>query len=146
MISRLRLRHLLWLMAFIGFCQAALVGPALAGDDLKTTLSIRNDGTEPLKCVIIFGHWVTTDIAAIQPNQTSDVTIMRAIKDGALYVPRFDGRHMMVERIACGRVDSWWESIGDVPLLPLRETPQPATQTQCRLDQHAECTVPRAAS
>ncbi|TXH38949.1 MAG: hypothetical protein E6Q98_01765 [Rhodospirillaceae bacterium] len=124
-------------------CLTAPVKPAFATADLQTSLTIRNDGGEPLKCVILFGHWVTSDIADIAPGRSGDVKIMRAAKDGALYVPRFDGRHMMIERIACGRTTGWWESIGDVPLLPLREKAEAASETRCKLGEHAVCTAPQ---
>lgn len=123
-------------------CLISPLKPAFATTDLATSLTIRNDGTEPLKCVILFGHWVTSDIADIAPGQSSDIRIMRAAKDGALYVPRFDGRHMMVERIACGRATGWWESIGDIPLLPLREKEVAASETRCSLGEHAVCSAP----
>lgn len=124
------------------FCLAS--GAARAADDLKTTLVIRNDSGEPLKCTILFGHWVTLDIADIPAGGKGQIEIMRATKDGALYVPRFDGRHMMVERIACGRVRAWWESLGDIPLLGLRATAKPFSETHCRLQDHAQCSEPQA--
>ncbi|MDY0884349.1 hypothetical protein ACFPL7_00825 [Dongia soli] len=126
-------------------CLIAPLQPAFASADLQTSLTIRNDGGEALKCVILFGHWVTSDIADIAPGQTGEVKIMRAAKDGALYVPRFDGRPMMIERIACGRTAGWWESIGDVPLLPLREKAEAASETRCRLSDRAVCTTPQPA-
>ena len=122
----------------------AWLKPAFAAVDLETSLTIRNDGGEPLKCVILFGHWVTSDIADIAPGQSRDVKIMRAVKDGALYMPRFDGRHMMIERIACGRTTGWWESIGDIPLLPLREKAEAASETYCKIGERAVCTVPQS--
>lgn len=136
-----RLRSLIVLSAFL--CLAIAARPAFAATDLKTVLSIRNDSGEPLKCVILYGHWITTDIAEIAPGSVQHVDIMRAAKDGALYIPRFDGRRMMIERIACGRVDSWWESSGDIPLLPLREAAEASSETRCRLAARADCSVPR---
>ncbi|HVJ36115.1 MAG TPA: hypothetical protein VND94_23620 [Terriglobia bacterium] len=136
--------------ATAAFCLALTMGfyltsgAAQAADDLKTTLVIRNDGSEPLKCMILFGHWVTLDIADIPAGGKGQVEIMRAAKDGALYVPRFDGRHMMVERIACGRATGWWESLGDIPLLGLRATAMPSSETHCRLQERAQCSEPQA--
>jgi len=123
-------------------CLQFFAGAVHAAEDVKTVLTIRNDSSEPLKCVILFGHWVTSDIADIAPGQGRQVDIMRASKDGALYVPRFDGRHMMIERIACGRVENWWESTGDIPLSLLREKAEPVTETHCQLGKRADCTVP----
>lgn len=142
---RIRQSHLCNLIALsVAFlCLAVVARTASAATDLKTTLSIRNDSSEPLKCVILYGHWITTDIAEIAPGKAQRVDIMRAAKDGALYIPRFDGRHMMIERIACGRVDSWWESSGDIPLLPLRETAEATSETHCRLAARANCSVPQ---
>lgn len=124
-------------------CLIAPFKPAFAAADLQTRLTIRNDGDEPLKCVILFGHWVTSDIADIAPGRSGDVKIMRAAKDGALYVARFDGRHMMIERIACGRTTGWWDSLGDVPLLTLREKAAAASETRCKLGARTICTAPQ---
>ena len=124
-------------------CLIAPFKPAFAAADLQTRLTIRNDGDEPLKCVILFGHWVTSDIADIAPGRSGDVKIVRAAKDGALYVPRFDGRHMMIERIACGRTTGWWDSLGDVPLLTLREKAAAASETRCKLGARTICTAPQ---
>ncbi|HVJ42501.1 MAG TPA: hypothetical protein VM639_13440 [Dongiaceae bacterium] len=131
----------LCLAVTVGLCLVA--DAARAADDLKTTLVIRNDSGEPLKCMILFGHWVTLDIADIPAGGKGQVEIMRAAKDGALYVPRFDGRHMMVERIACGRVAAWWESLGDIPLLGLRASAKPSSETHCRLQDRAQCSEPQ---
>jgi hypothetical protein len=141
-------RHLrrLMLLGAALLCLASCAGSDVAATDLRTVLTIRNDSSEPLKCVILYGHWITTDIANIAPGQATGVDIMRAVKDGALYIPRFDGRHMMIERIACGRVDTWWESNGDIPLLPLREAAVAASETRCRLATRADCSVPQAAA
>ena len=133
-------------LAMALLCLAIVAGSASAATDLKTILSIRNDSGEPLKCVILYGHWITTDIPEIAPGKIQSVDIMRAMKDGALYIPRFDGRHMMIERIACGRVDSWWESSGDIPLLPLRETGVAMSETRCHLATRADCSTPQPAS
>lgn len=132
------------LLAAAFLCLGSFAGPVAAAEDIKTVLTIRNDSNEPLKCVILFGHWVTSDIADIAPGQSRQVDIMRAVKDGALYVPRSDGRPMMIERIACGRVNSWWESTGDIPLLLLRERAEVASETHCRLGKRAACTAPQS--
>jgi hypothetical protein len=130
----------------IAITSLAGIRPAVAADDLQTVLTIHNDSSEALKCVILFGHWVTQDIAEIAPKQSGPVPLMRAAKDGALYVPRFDGRHMMVERIACGRPAGWWESLGDIQLLPLREKAIRASETSCQMQQRASCLLPHEVS
>lgn len=130
----------------IAISPLASIYPASAADDLQTVLTIHNDSSEALKCVILFGHWVTQDIAEIAPKQAGPVNLMRSARDGALYVPRFDGRHMMVERIACGRPGSWWESLGDIQLLPLREKALPASATSCQIQQRVSCLMPHAVS
>jgi hypothetical protein len=124
------------------FAIAGLSSVQAQAEDQKTRLVIHNDGGEALKCVILFGHWVTLDIAEVAPAKAVTVEIMRQAKDGGLYVPRFDGRHMMVERIACGRASQMWESSGDIPLLGLRATLVPASESHCTLNVHVVCTVP----
>jgi hypothetical protein len=89
---------------------------------------------------------VTIDVPVIPAGQATDVTMLRAAKDGALYMPRFDGRRMMIERIACGRVDQWWESLGDIPLLALHETAEAQMETLCTLAQRAICAPPHPSS
>lgn len=132
------------LLSLILMASFAFAVPQSAqADDQKTRLVIHNDGGEALKCVILFGHWVTLDIAEVAPAKSVTVEIMRQAKDGGLYVPRFDGRHMMVERIACGRASQMWESSGDIPLLGLRATLVPASESHCTLGAHVTCTTPK---
>lgn len=130
-------------LMFMALCVSTvpLSGRAQA-DDQKTRLVIHNDGGEAMKCVILFGHWVTLDIAEVAPAKAVKVEIMRQAKDGGLYVPRFDGRHMMVERIACGRANRMWETSGDVPLLGLRATVVPSSESHCTLAARVVCTTP----
>lgn len=119
---------------------------AQSAEDRSIRLLIRNAASQPLKCVILFGHWVTLDVDIIAPGEQGAVTLQRAEKDGALYIPRFDGRKMMVERIACGRTDSWWETIGDVPLMPLREKGADHARTVCQSATRISCSSPDVAS
>ncbi len=128
--------------AFVLGSFSAALASAQAAEDQQVELSIENSSQATMKCVVLFGHWVTQDLPLIAPGKEVPVKLTRATKDGALYIPRFDGRKMMVERIACGRAETWWDTIGDVPLLPLREKAMERVKSACHLEQRAVCSAP----
>lgn len=133
----------------------ALVGlpagcAAPAGDsdsgDIDVTLSVANEGATPLRCMLIFGHWVELDAGEVAAGARLDVALHRQSRDGALYVPRRDGRKMMLENLVCGPLEDWWRRRADIPLLPLRARAAPRFAATCRLGDgeggRAHCTSP----
>lgn len=143
-----------------GFLRAAGYGALLvlascAADrqdaaDTPVTIDLENAGAEPLRCQLIFGHWVERQLGEVAPGASVELALMRAGADGGLYVWRPDGeRKMMVENVICGRLDGWRESLGQVDLTMLRRhaaahatarcaAPAGPGRVSCRLDEIRE--------
>jgi hypothetical protein len=90
-------------------CLGLLSSCASDAQDRPVTLSLANAGPEPLRCRLMFGHWVDRDLGALAPGASTDVAMTQAASDGALYVLRADGeRKMMIETIdAPNRAIGW---------------------------------------
>jgi hypothetical protein len=106
-------------IASIPLALALSAGAAKAADP-AVALSIRNDGPVALRCMILFGHWITQDVGPIPPGASAQISMWRGQPAGALYIPRFDGRKMMIENLICGSDAAWAETYDQIPLLPLR--------------------------
>jgi hypothetical protein len=85
------------------------------GADAPVRLSITNDGSEPFRCIVLFGHWVTVDVGTVVPGEVQMISMMRGPPKGALHVPRFDGRQMMIENVLCGSLAAWGDSLDQIP-------------------------------
>lgn len=106
-------------------------GAAHAADP-AVDLSIRNDGPAALRCMILFGHWITRDVGPIAPGGSAQVAMWRGQPPGALYIPRFDGRKMMIENLICGSDAAWAETYDQVPIATLRDSAAAAFRTACK--------------
>lgn len=139
---RLVAAGLAWLLAALPGC--AVYSPPTAGqDDVEVTLTLANAGGEPLRCGILFGHWVEQDLGRVLPGDALDIVLRRQAADGGLFVPRAaDGRRMMVENLICGPLDGWWERRADVPLLPLRAGRALHYDAVCSFEARARCDGP----
>src|SRR5262249_56247344 len=84
---------LILLLSALLLCGAAR--PAIAADP-AVELVIANAGDQPLRCMILFGHWVTQDVGPIAAGGSATVSMWRGEPAGALYLPRFHGRTMVV--------------------------------------------------
>jgi len=126
----------------IGFLRAAacaglLIVASCVADrqdaaDTAVTIKLGNAGVEPLRCQLIFGHWVERGLGEIAPGASIRLELMRAKQDGGLYVMRYDGeRKMMVENVICGRLENWRESLGQVDLTELRRRPAAEADASC---------------
>lgn len=114
--------------------------------DRPVTLSLANAGTEPLRCRLMFGHWVDRDLGALASGASTALSMTQAANDGALYILRADGeRKMMIETIQCAQSGDWMESFGQVDFAPIRSrraqaieascaAPMGGGRTTCRLD------------
>lgn len=103
-----------------------------ADQDQSVTLSLTNAGAQPLRCRVMFGHWVDRDLGALQPGAVTSLAITQAAADGALYVLRSDGaRKMMIETIQCAQPGSWMETYGQVDLAPIRSRRVRAIEASC---------------
>ncbi len=135
---------LAWLLAASPGC--AFHSPPAAGhDDVEVTLRLANAGDEPLRCGILFGHWVEQDLGRVPPGGALDIVLRRQSADGGLFVPRAaDGRRMMVENLICGPLAGWWERRADVTLLPLRAGKAVHFDATCAVGTRTRCSAPVA--
>jgi hypothetical protein len=119
--------------------------PGTPPDDEAVVLSLRNDSGEPLRCRILFGHWVEQDLGHIAPGTERELALRRQRSDGALFLPRdSDGRRMMIENLVCGPSQGWWERRADISLVPLRAGAEPHFVTSCVVTDRVHCPVPVA--
>jgi len=95
-----------------------------------------------LRCMILFGHWITQDVGPIPPGASAEVSMWRGQPAGALYIPRFDGRKMMIENLVCGSDSAWAETYDQIPLLPLRDSAAAGFRTACRPAGKIACSAP----
>jgi hypothetical protein len=115
---------------------------AATPDSHAVTLSIANDGDEPIRCLILFAHFVVTEAGTIPPGDALAVAMSRQDGDGALWIARADGRRMMIETVECGAASRWAETRGQIPLLPARAGRDAGYRTTCRLGGTVVCADP----
>ena len=100
--------------------------------DRPVTLSLANAGPSPLRCRLMFGHWVDRDLGALAPGAATALAMTQAASDGALYVLRADGeRKMMIETIQCAQSGDWMETFGQVDFAPIRSRRAQAIEASC---------------
>jgi hypothetical protein len=117
---------------------AGCAGGVMKSADPEVTIRISNARAEPLRCRMMFGHWVDRDlgIATIGGGTSTgiSVTVQQQPGDGALYIMRDDGkRRMMVENIFCARPDDWQASVGQVDLAVVRTARPKEVWISCAL-------------
>ena len=113
-------------------CLGLLSSCASDAQDRPVTLSLANAGPEPLRCRLMFGHWVDRDLGALAPGASTGVAMTQAAGDGALYVMRADGeRKMMIETIQCAQSGDWMETFGQVDFAPIRSRRSQAIEASC---------------
>jgi hypothetical protein len=113
-------------------CLGLLSSCATDAQDRPVTLALSNAGDEPLRCRLMFGHWVDRDLGVLAPGAATDIAMTQAAGDGALYVMRADGeRKMMIETIQCAQSGDWMDSFGQVDLAPIRSRRAQAIEASC---------------
>jgi len=113
------------------------------GPDAPVALRIVNRGSDPIHCMINFGHWVTQDLGVIEKNGSKTLQFHRQPSDGALYIPRADGqRLMMIENIFCSAPDDSAASRGQVPLLAIQSGRSHRYSSVCRAGEPVQCETP----
>lgn len=135
MRMRRRSTTLLLALTLVGAACGRSEPPPETSEDRGVALRLSNSGDMPLRCRILFGHWVERDFGELAPGGEVTIEMMQSAEDGALYIPRSDGRRlMMIENIVCARSGDWMASFGQVDLAPLR-TKRPVRVT-------ADCAIP----
>lgn len=123
----------LWRAAVLG-ALLILIGCVADRQDAAGTplaINLANKGGEPLRCQLIYGHWVERGLGEIAPGASIKIALMRA-SDGGLYNMRPDGRkEMMVENVICGRLEGWKDSLGQVDLNEPRRRPLTRVEASC---------------
>jgi hypothetical protein len=113
-------------------CLGLLSSCASDAQDRPVTLSLANAGSSPLRCRLMFGHWVDRDLGALAPGAATKLDMTQAASDGALYVMRADGeRKMMIETIQCAQSGDWMETFGQVDFAPIRSRRAEAIEASC---------------
>jgi hypothetical protein len=132
--------------AIWGLCALLLSSCASGAQDQPVTLTLKNAGAEPLRCRLMFGHWVDRDLGDLAPDVTTEIAMTQSAGDGALYITRSDGaRQMMIETIQCAQPGNWMQNFGQVDFAPIRSrrvalveascaAPPGEGRTICRLD------------
>jgi hypothetical protein len=116
----------------------AVARVAIAADP-PVEIAVTNAGDQPLRCMIMFGHWITRDLGVVAPGAGVRVAMWRGQPPSALYIPRFDGRKMMIENVVCGGLAAWGETLGQIPLLPIRSSAGARFAVACRLADRVAC-------
>jgi hypothetical protein len=113
-------------------CAALLSSCVADAQDRPVTLALSNAGHEPLRCRLMFGHWVDRDLGALAPGAATGIDMTQAARDGALYVMRADGgRKMMIETIRCAQSGDWMANFGQVDFAPIRSRRAEAIEASC---------------
>jgi len=117
------------IMLCLGIALSSCVSDA---QDRPVTLALANAGTEPLRCRLMYGHWVDRDLGTLAPGAATSIDMTQAASDGALYVLRADGaRKMMIETIQCAQSGDWMETFGQVDFAPIRSRRAGAIEASC---------------
>jgi hypothetical protein len=127
----------------ISLAMAACGTTSETGPDAPIALRIVNRGSDPIHCMINFGHWVTQDLGLIERNGSKTLQFHRQPANGALYIPRADGqRLMMIENIFCSAPDDSAGSRGQIPLLVIQSGQSYRYSSVCRAGDPVQCEEP----
>jgi hypothetical protein len=108
---------------------AQQIGP---NGDPFVPVTLTNSGAQPMRCMLMFGHWVERDLGVLAPGAGTAFTIQQARQDGALYVERADGqRRMMIENLFCAQPDNWRPTVGQADLAPARAARPQSIAVRC---------------
>ncbi|HUL04939.1 MAG TPA: hypothetical protein VLV76_01310 [Candidatus Acidoferrum sp.] len=125
--------------AVLAWASPSLPLGAAGPDSHDVALSIANAGGEPLRCQILFAHFVVTEAGIVPPGGDLAIAMSRQDSDGALWIARADGRRMMIETIECAAAARWAGTRGQIPLLPARAGRDARYATLCRLHGAVVC-------
>ncbi len=122
---------MMWRIVVLCLCLGPL-SCASDAQDRTVTLALANAGQQPLRCRLMFGHWVDRDLGEIAPGAATELAMTQAARDGALYILRADGaRKMMVETIQCAQAGDWMRNFGQVDFAPIRSRRAQAIEASC---------------
>ena len=101
--------------------------------DPAISIRLANAGPRPMRCEIMFGHWVDRDLGIVQPGAVTGF-IAQQQADGALYIERADGqRRLMIENVFCGAENNWQATVGEIDLARARVMRPHAVEARCVL-------------
>jgi hypothetical protein len=116
---------------FVAGC-AQPVPTSAADPTVHVTLS--NSGPTPLRCRIMFGHWVNRDLGILTPGNDTGFDVRQSPKDGALYIMRSDGqRRMMIQNLYCAVGGGPQSTEEQVDLAPARASRPSAIVARCAM-------------
>lgn len=117
----------------VGFAVTVLaLAAGCAAPSRDVVLTIANADTEALRCLVIFGHWVTAEMPVMAPGAEASVTVVRDNADRSLLIRREgDGRAMMVEHIVCDRDAAWGRAFRRLGLDAVRRGDGTGYATRC---------------
>src|SRR5262245_41793363 len=141
-VPRIRRLRAVAVFAVVALGLPSLPAQTTAPDSHDVTLSIANDSLEPMRCQILFAHFVVMEAGTIAPSGELAIAMSRQDSDGALWIARADGRRMMIETVECGAASRWAETRGQIPLLPARAGRDAGYRTTCRLGASVVCADP----
>jgi len=112
----------------------------VATEPPEVTLSLANAGTEPLRCQVIYAHWVTGDLPLLQAGSSVELEVRRDPATREVFVPRpADGRPLMLEEILCGLDRDWSSSLTHVDLEAIKLGENDAFHLTCRSAARVVC-------
>ena len=127
--------------ALLGILILALPIFARGGARIRAdvTLSIKNDERNLCAARSSFSLGNQRRRTQSPRAKTATVSMMRGPQPGALYIARFDRRPMMIENIICGADRNWSNSLDQLPLSAVRDSPTSAYQMACRAAPRVVC-------
>ncbi len=101
---------------------AGCAGSAAVADAPPTPvrLEIANEAEEPIRCIAIIAHFLSTPLGVARQGEALAVTIDR-YDDGGLAQSAYRDRPMWIENVRCGLDSRWSETAIDLPLETVRD-------------------------
>lgn len=114
--------------------------PAAAAEPVPVALTIANAAGAPLRCQVIYAHWVTGDLPALPTGGTAGLAAFRDPATREVFVPREpDGRRLMIEEILCGLDADWTPTLTHVDLEAVKRSDAAAFDLVCHRAGRVAC-------
>lgn len=107
---------------------------------MPVTLTLANVSATPLRCQVIYGHWVTGEVPVIAPGASAALAVQRDPATREVFVPREpDGRRMMLEEILCGADADWQDTRTHIDLETVKRGDAGAYALSCSGERETAC-------